>query len=40
MPPKARSTLLPDSDAMIMGRVTYQYFAAAWPADTGRYADP
>jgi dihydrofolate reductase len=23
-------TLLQDSDAMIMGRVTYEYFAAAW----------
>ncbi|MPZ83059.1 MAG: dihydrofolate reductase [Actinophytocola sp.] len=31
--------LLRDSDAMVMGRVTYEYFAETWPADTGPYAD-
>lgn len=28
--------LLRDSDAMLMGRVTYEYFAGTWPAATGR----
>jgi dihydrofolate reductase len=27
------------SDAMLMGRNTYEMFAAAWPASTGDYAD-
>jgi dihydrofolate reductase len=27
------------SDAMLMGRRTYEVFAATWPADTGEYAD-
>ncbi|MFG2005060.1 dihydrofolate reductase family protein [Spirillospora sp. NPDC048911] len=27
------------SDAMLMGRNTYEYFAPAWPAATGPYAD-
>ncbi len=26
-------------DAMLMGRTTYEYFAPAWPAATGPYAD-
>jgi dihydrofolate reductase len=27
------------SDAMLMGRTTYEMFAAAWPASSGDYAD-
>jgi dihydrofolate reductase len=28
-----------DSDAMLLGRVTYQGFEAAWPSRTGEFAD-
>jgi dihydrofolate reductase len=27
------------SDAMLMGRVTYEFFAAIWPSMTGEFAD-
>ena len=30
---------LSESDAMLMGRATYELFAAAWPAQSGDFAD-
>lgn len=30
---------LRESDALLMGRVTYQIHAAAWPSETGEFAD-
>lgn len=30
---------LQESDALLMGRVTYQIHAAAWPSETGEFAD-
>jgi dihydrofolate reductase len=32
-------TDLRESDALLMGRVTYQIHAAAWPSETGEFAD-
>jgi dihydrofolate reductase len=36
---KFKNEELISSDAQLLGRVTYQGFAAAWPARTGDYAD-
>jgi dihydrofolate reductase len=32
-------TELLESDALLLGRVTYEIFAAAWPSRTGEFAD-
>lgn len=36
---KFKSDELFDSDAMLLGRVTYQEFEKAWPSMTGEFAD-
>lgn len=36
---KFKSEELEAADAMLLGRVTYQGFAAAWPSRTGAFAD-
>lgn len=36
---KFKSDELTDSDAMLLGRVTYQEFEKAWPSRTGEFAD-
>ncbi len=36
---KFKNDELAASDAMLLGRVTYQEFEAAWPSRTGEFAD-